>query len=69
VSRNSKNARVMAKAREITALHLKGEKGPSRTGSKHGKVKAWWQSGSGTYSAFIKGGKKGRRPEEASDSQ
>jgi hypothetical protein len=38
MSRNSKNARLMAKAREISALHKKGEKGPKSTGPQHGKA-------------------------------
>ena len=37
MSRQSKNARKLAKAKEITALHLKGEKGPARTMPNHGK--------------------------------
>lgn len=58
MSRNSKNATRHAQAKAITALHLKGEKGPARTGAKHGKKNAWWQKFQ-TYSAFIKGAKKG----------
>lgn len=37
MSRNSKNARNMARARAITLLHKKGEKGPARTAAKHDK--------------------------------
>jgi hypothetical protein len=37
MSRNSKNARIHAKARDITKLHQNGEKGPSRTTPLHGK--------------------------------
>lgn len=37
MSRQSKNARNLAKARTITAMHKNGEKGPSRTGALHGK--------------------------------
>lgn len=37
MSRQSKNARNLAKAREITRLHLAGEKGPARTVPKHDK--------------------------------
>lgn len=33
----SKNARKLAKAREITRMHKNGEKGPSRTTAVHGK--------------------------------
>jgi hypothetical protein len=37
MSRQSKNARNLAKARQITAMHKNGEKGPSRTTPQHGK--------------------------------
>lgn len=37
MSRNSKNAKLHAKAREMSALHLKGEKGPSKTTPLHNK--------------------------------
>lgn len=37
MSRNSKNARQLAKARDITKMHLRGEKGPSKTTPLHGK--------------------------------
>lgn len=37
MSRQSKNARNLAKARTITAMHKNGEKGPSRTAPQHGK--------------------------------
>ena len=37
MSRNNKSARLLQKAKEITALHLKGEKGPSSTKADHGK--------------------------------
>lgn len=33
----SKNARKLAKAREITRMHLQGEKGPAKTTPQHGK--------------------------------
>ncbi len=56
MSRNSKNAKVLAKAREITALHKNGGKGPAKTTPKHEKRKAWWQLGS--YTTFVKGSKK-----------
>jgi hypothetical protein len=65
MSRQSKNARNLAKARDITKMHLNGEKGPSKTTPQHGKKSAWWQKFQ-TYSSFIKGGKKGgQRQEEA----
>lgn len=37
MSKNSKNATRKAQAKAITALHLKGEKGPAKTVSKHEK--------------------------------
>lgn len=40
MSRQSKNAKQRTLAKAITALHLKGEKGPSKTERKHGKKDA-----------------------------
>lgn len=60
MSRQSKNARVLAKARQITAMHKNGEKGPARTGTSQ-KKNAWWQVGD--YHTFIKGKNKPRRGE------
>jgi hypothetical protein len=37
MTRQSKNARILAKARDITKLHQNGEKGPARTTPVHGK--------------------------------
>lgn len=37
MSRNSKNARNLARARQITAMHKNGEKGASKTAPQHGK--------------------------------
>ena len=37
MSHNNKNARNLAKAKTITAMHAKGEKGPSKTTPLHGK--------------------------------
>jgi hypothetical protein len=37
MTRQSKNARNLAKARDITKLHKSGEKGPSKTTPAHGK--------------------------------
>jgi len=37
MSRQSKNARNLARARQITAMHKNGEKGPKATTPKHGK--------------------------------
>lgn len=37
MSRNSKNARNIARRKAISLMHKNGEKGPSRTAAKHGK--------------------------------
>ena len=37
MSRQSKNARNIARRKQITAMHKNGEKGPSRTSPSHGK--------------------------------
>ena len=37
MSRQSKNARNLAKAKSITLMHKNGEKGPSKTAPAHGK--------------------------------
>ena len=37
MSKNSKNAQRFDRAREMSKLHLKGEKGPARTTPQHGK--------------------------------
>ena len=64
MSRQSKNARNLAKARQITAMHKNGEKGPARTGSSK-KKNAWWQVGTGSYETFVKGKSKPKREESA----
>lgn len=56
MSRNNKNAKRIAAAREMSKIRLGGGKGPSRTASKHGKKNAWWQKFP-SYSAFIRGPK------------
>lgn len=58
MSRNNKNAREHAKAKTITAMHQRGEKGPAKTTPQHGKKNAWFQKLGGGYAAFIAGGKK-----------
>ena len=59
MSRQSKNARNLAKARQVSAMHKNGEKGPAKTTPLHGKKNAWWQKFD-SYSSFLKGGKKPR---------
>lgn len=43
MSRNNKNARLHAEAREWSKLRKSGQKGPSRTETKHGKVNVKWK--------------------------
>jgi hypothetical protein len=62
MSRQSKNARNLAKAREFSRIRKEGGRSSS-PGPKHQKKNAWWQIGSGSYSAFIKG--KARRSQVA----
>lgn len=59
MSRNNKSATRKAQAKVITAMHLRGEKGPSETTPKHGKKKAWWQIFP-SYALSLKGGKNKR---------
>jgi hypothetical protein len=40
MSRQNKNTKARALAKQITALHLRGEKGAAKTESKHGKKSA-----------------------------
>lgn len=57
MSRNSKNAKQHAAAKQISEMHKNGNKGPAQTAAKHGKKKAWWQKFP-SYGAYIRGGKK-----------
>ncbi len=61
MSRNSKNAKRIQAAREMSKTRQSGGAGPSSTAAKHGKKKAWWQVGNGSYTAFIKGDGKKKR--------
>lgn len=56
MSRNSKNATNIARARKFAQMHKNGEKGPARTTPKHGKARAWWLLGD--YKSFVSGSKK-----------
>lgn len=56
MSRNNKNAKRIAAAKEMSKLRQGGGSGPARTSPKHGKKNAWWQKFQ-SYAAFIKGGK------------
>lgn len=57
MSRQSKQAKRLQAAREMSKLHVSGGKGPSSTTPKHGKKNAWWQKFR-SYADFIKGPKK-----------
>ena len=63
MSRNSKNARRFRAAKEMSALHATGGKGPAKTTPKHGKTRAWWQKFA-SYAGYIAGGKKGASGKE-----
>ena len=56
MSKNNKNAKRIAAAKEMSKIRLSGGKGPARTESKHGKKNAWWQKFP-SYTAYIRGGK------------
>lgn len=45
MSRQSKQIRKAAIKKQITAMHKDGNKGPSGTQPKHGKVKTWSKMG------------------------
>lgn len=57
MSKNSKNAKRNALAKQFSAQRKAGNKGPSQTTPKHGKKNAWWQKFR-SYSDYIKGSKK-----------
>ncbi len=65
MSRNSKNAKRIQQAREMSKTRTGGGSGPASTAAKHGKTKAWWQLGS--YSSFVKGGKKRKGAADSAD--
>lgn len=52
MSRQNKNTKVRALAKQITALHLRGEKGATKTTPKHGK-----DSAKRLYTSCIRGAK------------
>jgi hypothetical protein len=65
MSRNSKNAKRIQAAKEMSKARQGGSPGPARTQAKHGKKNAWWQKGD--YSSFVKGGKKTGRAQVADE--
>lgn len=52
MSRNNKNAKRNAQAKEASARRKNGGSGPSQTKPQHGKKNAWWQKFP-SYEAFI----------------
>ena len=54
MSRQNKNARNRAIAKQFSEARKAGRKGPTRTQAKHGKTKAWWQV-YGSYAEFVNG--------------
>jgi hypothetical protein len=65
MSRNSKNAQRIVKAREMSASRKNGNGGPAQTTAKHGKKKAWWQTSDRQYRTFAKGKSATPRSESA----
>jgi len=44
MSRNSKNARLVAERKEMSKIRKSGGKGPSKTTPNHNKVRVRWKS-------------------------
>jgi len=44
MSRNNKNAKRIAEAKEMGKIRKGGGKGPAKTAAKHGKVNVKWKS-------------------------
>jgi len=57
MTRQSKQAKRLVAAREISATRVAGGHGPSATTPKHGKKNAWWQKFR-SYKEFVSGVKK-----------
>ena len=57
MSKNSKNARNIARRKEMSKMRQSGGAGPAKTTPKHEKKNAWWQKFT-TYGAFARGTKK-----------
>lgn len=53
MSRQSKNAKNLARARDFSKIRKEGGRSASKTTPKHGKVRAWWQVGD--FADFAKG--------------
>jgi hypothetical protein len=63
MSRNNKSAKNVARRKACTAARQSGNPGKP-TKPVHGKKKAWWQIFP-SYGAYIAGGKKPQRGQEA----
>jgi hypothetical protein len=62
MSRNSKTAKRLVAAKQISAQRKNGNKGPAATTPKHNKKKAWWQMFP-SYGAYLRGGKRQKAEE------
>lgn len=62
MSRQSKNARNIARRKEMSKMRQSGGAGPAKTTPKHEKKNAWWQKFT-TYGAFTRGNKKQKEAE------
>ena len=66
MSRNNKNAKRIAAAREMSKVRTGGGSGPSSTTPKHGKKNAWWQKFR-SYAEYVSGPKKTSRKNAADE--
>jgi hypothetical protein len=64
MSRNNKNAKRIAAAREMSSVRKGGGSGPKKTTPLHGKKKAWFQLFD-THSEYIASLKKAPRKQNA----
>ncbi len=67
MSKNSKNAQRIKAAKDMSATRKNGGKGPSKTTPKHGKTRAWWQTGDRLYRSFAKGKADSKQAKVAQD--
>ena len=66
MSKNNKNAKRNAAAKEISKARQNNGPGAKSTTPNHKKKNAWWQKFR-TYGEFVKGGKKPPRREEVAE--
>jgi hypothetical protein len=64
MSKNTKNAKRMIAAREMSAKRVAGGKGPAKTQPVHGKRNAWFQKFD-TYREFLASKAKKPRRQDA----